>query len=132
MGMETSEIESVSEWVWVYVEAAGSSRYGRVLRKHYEALISGNYTARFLTIEETFWLNGSQPVRADQRGVAPVFLGTFHTQVGFIATIAPVEDCTALFLPYFSSAGMGMSAWERNEAQQAVKKRRRKVVETVA
>ena len=127
---EAETTECASEWVWVYVEAAGIGRYGRVLRKHYEAILAGNYTARFLPVEEVFWLNEGKPVRASQRGVSPLFQDTFHIQIAYISILAPVEDCTKLFLPFFSNPGVGMSAWETEQERQRVaearKKRRRK------
>ncbi len=133
---DAKQFECVSEDVWVYVEAAGMCRYGRVSRKHYEAILSGNYTARFLAMEDAFWLSEGKPVRASQRGVAPLFEGTFHISTSYIALIALVDDCTKLFLPFFSDQGAGMSAWEREQQaleskSEAPKKRRRKTDEPI-
>lgn len=103
-------------------------RYGRVARKHYEALVSGNYTARFLPLEDVFWLTEGKPVRAATRPCAPLFHGTFQIAAAYIATIAPVEDCTKLLLPPLSGCTEGMSAWEAQQCAvpAPVEKRRRK------
>lgn len=123
--------ESVAESIWVYIESGGMCRYGRLSRRHYEAVLSGNYTARFLVLEDVFWLSDGKPVRASQRSVAPLFEGTFHISTNYIALIAPVDDCTKLFLPFVSDQSVGMSAWEREQQaleskSAAPKKRRRK------
>lgn len=120
--------ESVAESIWVYVEAGGMCRYGRLSRKHYEALLSGNYTARFLTLEDVFWLAEGKPIRATTRPCAPLFQGTFQIAAAYIATIAQVDDCTQLFLPTISSGTEGMSAWEAQQCAvpAVVEKRRRK------
>lgn len=107
-----------SETLWVYLEitdATGTKSYrGLVRREDYDAVLEGRYSKPFISVENTFWTKDDNFVLAG-RGVNRKFrfTGTFHLLARWITTMAPLTDCTDLFLSIAGDAD-AVSAWERH------------------
>jgi hypothetical protein len=106
-----------NEYVWVYLEVTDYSSQkhyrGRVRRTDYDALLDGRFIKPFLTVEHTFWTKDDGFVLAG-RGESQRhrFAGTFHFTARFVTTIAPLSDCTDLFLAT-ATHETAASAWEQ-------------------
>jgi hypothetical protein len=105
------------EHVWVYLEVTDWSSQkhyrGRVRRADYEAILEGQFTKPFLTVDHTFWTKDDGFVLAGRgENQRHRFSGTFHFPAKFITTIGVLRDCTDLFLTTMTDESAA-SAWEQ-------------------